>query len=810
MRKFLNNYKSYLITAFIAITLIAVFMVVKNVYPFGEKVIFVSTEDFINQYVGYFALFSKMITSMKMSFFTFNLGIGMPFLNVITTHVTSPINLLIYLLCKDKLLSFSIMMLIKPLLVSLSTLYYLNYKRGKKWSNIIFSLLFAFNAFLLVYISEVMWIDQLIYLPLLTMGIEELIDKNDKRLYIISLLLIMLTNYYTAYMLCVYSLIYFSLYLFIYRKYDKKKAIFDFIKSSLLCALLCSFLYLPLLNVFKNTNLLVQNYIIDHVEFGLLDFICAHFNRLTPSYSINDNVAPNIFCGVSSLVLLIIYICNRKIDKKEKKLLLMMLTIFYLLLRVNVLNYVMHFFHHPNGIFYRFSFIYSFILMLIGSSSITKIKDLESKDFNLSLIIMSIILIILGLLMPNKLTLTILLINTGLIVLYFVIFKLSKTIKYMKYVFSAVCIIEIFVYMMFNIPIGNTDYNAIYDSSRYDYIKSYDTDIYRIHSHNNFITVGSAINDYYGFNNYNSTINSNVTNMFINLGILNNNINGYIYSIDNPMLNTMFGIKYILSDVPTNDTYYDNVISNIYVNKYFKSLAYTTNTDLLNLEINQDNPIDIFNDYAYLSTGVKNLFEEVKYDNNTLDFNGEETIYAYLNNNFDKMVIDGYTYTNNKSVNSCFYYDNNLTNMNTDLFYFEKGSSYKITFYYKDNNKEKVKYYKINNKKFKEFYNKLGDAKIVEFNNDNIKLSTKVDKETLIYTSIPYEEGWKVFVDGKEANKEKVMNALLAIKVDKGEHVIDIKYEEPNYNIGVYITSALLIILSINSIRVIIKDREDE
>ena len=136
MKKFLNNYKSYLITAFIAITLIVLFMVVKSVYPFGKNVLFLTTDDYSNQYIGYFTIISNMITSMKMSFFNFNLGIGMPFLNIITTHLSSPINLLIYVLIKDRLLSANIMIVIKPIFVALSTLYYLNYKHGKKWSNI--------------------------------------------------------------------------------------------------------------------------------------------------------------------------------------------------------------------------------------------------------------------------------------------------------------------------------------------------------------------------------------------------------------------------------------------------------------------------------------------------------------------------------------------------------------------------------------------------------------------------------------------------------------------------------------------------
>ena len=810
MKRTISKYKSYIITALITIILIVIFMMVKNIYPFGKNILFLTSDDYSNQYIGYFTILSNMITSMKMSFFNFNLGIGMPILNVIATHVSSPINMIIYLLIKDKLLASNIMMSIKPVLIALTTLYYLNYKHGDKWSNIIFSLLYAFSAFLIVNIVEVMWIDQLIYLPLLTMGIEELITKKDNRMYIISLLLIMITNYYTAYMLCTYSLLYFVIYLFIYCKDNKKKVVLDFIKSSLLCALLCSFLYLPLLNMLKNTNLLNQNYEILHVGFNIFDFICAHFNGFRASYYIEDTIAPNIFCGVVSLVLLIIFIFNKKVDKKEKKLLLIMLSLFYFFLRISELDFVMHFFHYPNGIFYRYSFIYSFILILIGASSINKIKDLDHEDFIKSVVVMGILLIIIGIIMPTKLTINVLLINIGIIIIYFVIFKLFKNIKLMKYIFSIICIIEIFTYMMLSLQVGDSSFFTSRDTGITDYIKSTDNSIYRIQKFNDYYTIGTVLDDYYGIENYNSLINSNVTNMFINLGMLNNNIDGYIYFMNNPVINTMFGIKYAYNVSDRDPIYFDKLTSDIYVNKYFKSLAYTTDSDLLKLDINQDNPMDIFNDYVYLSTKVDKVFEEVKYDSNIINFNGAETIYIHLNDNVDKIIINGYTYTNKKDKNTCLYYEDDLTNINTDYITFEKGNSYKVQFSYIDDTKEKVKFYKLNNIKFQEFYNKLGEVSIEKFTSDSIKLSSNNDKDTLIYTSIPYEDGWKVLVDGKEVNKDKVMNALLAIKVEKGNHTIDIKYEEPYYNVGVYITCTILVLLSINSIKVIVKEEYEE
>ena len=806
MKKYLNRYKSYIITTIIAIFIIAILMMVKKLYPIGNYVL-ASGDDYTNQYYPYLVVFKNMMSNYEISFYTFNLGIGLPFLNIFTSYIISLFNIPLLLLIKDELLFSNIVMLIKPIFISLSMLFYLNHKNGNKSSNIIFSILYGFCAYSTIYITNIMWIDQLIYLPLLTYGIEELINKKDNRTYIAILLLVMLTNYYIAYMLCIYSLIYFSIYLFLYSKNNKKEIIINFIKSSLLCALLCSFLYIPLTNTFRNTNLLAQNYNVIRSEFNIFDFIAAHLNGYQPSLLVEESVAPNIFCGLISFVLLVIFIFNKKVDKKEKLLLLSMSVIFYLFFRMRELDYIINFFHFPNGLFYRSSFVYSFLLSIIGSISINKISHIDKKDFNKTFIIIFIFFIILGIVMPSKLDINILLLNICLVIVYYVIFRLNKKINVITFIF---CIVEILLFMILFVRTSDTNTISYDNKSMISEIKSIDSGIYRIHDHlseDGFN--GSASGNYYGINNYSSLISSNVTKMFINLGLINNNVNGYVYNNNVPVFNTMFGIKYYIDDRNVSSDYFDKISNNIYKNKYFKSLAYSTNIDLLKLDINQDNPVDIYNDYVYLSTGIENLFEELKYNTDKVKLDGTYETYIYLPSNIDKFIVNGYTYKNSKEYISFIRFDKDFAIINTNFIYFEKDKEYDIEFYYKDSNKEKVKYYKINKNKFDEFYKRIGDVSILEFNSDKIKLSYDGDN-SLIYTSIPYEEGWKVFVDDKEVSKDKVMDALLAIRVEEGKHIIDIKYEEPYYNIGVYITCTILILLSINNIRVIIKDREDE
>lgn len=74
--------------------------------------------------------------------------------------------------------------------------------------------------------------------------------------------------------------------------------------------------------------------------------------------------------------------------------------------------------------------------------------------------------------------------------------------------------------------------------------------------------------------------------------------------------------------------------------------------------------------------------------------------------------------------------------------------------------------------------------------------------------TIPYEEGWKVIVDGKEIEVEKVLDALIAIKVDSGEHEILLKYTPKGLTLGMTLSISGIILFIIKIIMSKMKKRQ--
>ena len=107
--------------------------------------------------------------------------------------------------------------------------------------------------------------------------------------------------------------------------------------------------------------------------------------------------------------------------------------------------------------------------------------------------------------------------------------------------------------------------------------------------------------------------------------------------------------------------------------------------------------------------------------------------------------------------------------------------------------------YKLNTDKFNTVYDMFIKNKVdlVEFKEHYIKAKSNLDKDMLIYTSIPYDLGWKVYVDGKETNTYSIGNALLGYDMPKGDHVIELVYKIPYFKLGLGISLTSLGLLVI-------------
>ena len=88
----------------------------------------------------------------------------------------------------------------------------------------------------------------------------------------------------------------------------------------------------------------------------------------------------------------------------------------------------------------------------------------------------------------------------------------------------------------------------------------------------------------------------------------------------------------------------------------------------------------------------------------------------------------------------------------------------------------------------------------VTFKRDFISADISLSDERYLFTSIPYDKGWKVFVNGKEISYEKVNLGFIGFELTRGDYHIEFKYEIPYLKVGFGISLGSLVILILISV----------
>ncbi|NTW33177.1 MAG: YfhO family protein [Bacteroidetes bacterium] len=84
--------------------------------------------------------------------------------------------------------------------------------------------------------------------------------------------------------------------------------------------------------------------------------------------------------------------------------------------------------------------------------------------------------------------------------------------------------------------------------------------------------------------------------------------------------------------------------------------------------------------------------------------------------------------------------------------------------------------------------------KITEHGQNKIKGNIKVEKQKMLFFSIPFDKGWSAVVDGKESKLITVDIGFMGLILSKGAHNIELNYLPPYYYEGFFISIVSLII----------------
>ena len=849
------------LTTVLATACIAVIYVIFSVFPFGS--ITVMRMDLYHQYGPLFAELYDRIVEHKSLLYSWITGGGLSFLGNYLNYLSSPLSFLIFLFDKEDI-SYAITFIValKCILSATSFSYYLKKSFNKdNYFLSAFGILYAFSAYFLAYYWNVMWLDAMIMLPLIALGIEKIFKTGDIKLYTVSLVILFFANYYMGYMCCIFAVLYFFVCFIntysndgklnenaVYEKKYSTKALMNnvfinrgvkFAFASIIAALICAITIVPVFMILKNSSATSGTFPQTFKSyFDLLDLITSHFALLeTTIRSSGDNVLPNIYTGILTFILLPLFLVNNKIKLKEKATYVVLIIFFVFCFNNNCAEYIWHAFHFPNDLPYRYSYMYSFIIAVMGYKTILNFKGIKVKDIAYTGLAIISFVIICQKFLTNKMTNSTIYATIIFVALWcgflFLLKNKNAQKKTVSFVLVTFILCETIISSIVGLPLNqdNKNYKENYKTytDAINYIDNKDSGFYRTELCYLNTRMDPAYYGYNGISVFSSMAYESYSQLQSSLGMQGNKVNSYTYNTQTPVYNMMFNIKYLIqTDVslaPSSNLYKkiyttSDKKSNVYESKYNLPIAYCVNSKIDDWVTDEVNPFEIQSDFVKLATGYSNLFKPVEYNSTDFDaVSGDDVTEngTYWLEKSDSSsnygtetvslspTIDGnlYLYVKSSDLKTITVNSEKVSDITQsmedayilDLGYHNKGDEVLVSLDASKMESESTSFdfycYTADDTVVKNMYNSLaGNSLNVEsYSDTTIKGTVKAKENCYLYSSIPYDDGWSVYVDGKKAETFEIGGTLLAIELTPGQHKIEYKYFPVGFLYGIIISA---------------------
>ncbi|MBR1739905.1 MAG: YfhO family protein [Ruminococcus sp.] len=877
-----------------------------KIFPIGENSVLVL--DLNGQYVYYYERYRDVFWGHGSWLYSWSRNLSGEMFGVFAYYLASPYMLIIALLPRSMMpTSILILQLAKIGSSAVTCSFFLKKwtilntgKPPKNVSLVVFPLLYSLMGYMVVQLMDPMWLDGLVLLPLICWGVHRLVEEGKMLPYIIPLTLMFISHFYIGYMVGIFTFFYFC-YACLYRsgRVFPKKLFARCVSFGVgtLTALLCaSFVLIPVYNSLK-----LGKFEFTDPDFSLatqFDFLTFITKLFPMTYdTVYPEGMPMIYCGCAVLLLLPLYFMNDRVQMKEKTGTGILAVILVILMYIKPADMAMHGFQVPNWLPFRYSFIFSFLLIFMAFRAFENLDGITAK--NIGGVFFGLMVFLfwcerenyahfqLFTTRTNEKTGELYNVIQGIwlsmiaLAVYFLMIYLSKKYRSSKAVAICLCVIvsaELFVNNIDTIQKIDDDvaYSKYSSYEPYmsdlraavDMIKEYDDETFYRMEATFHRTVNDAIGTgYMSVSHSSSTMNAPALLMLHRLGYA---YGGHYTKYDGTTFITdaVFDIKYVMDKigdksyvstrikvpeeykltteltrnskkVNQNGDFYTNTTTfKFYNNPYHLGLGVVSRGDIASVELDDDNPfenqnrlfnalygeeLDLFSPANVVNTDMENVTAvpltdgHVKYyqsDPGTAECHVDYVVrmprdsylYMYLPTKYERSCniwiqnedeyVDG---ANNMAYAGQFFVGDNYSILNLGKFYQDQEIRVRVTIANEDNEaywRDRL-FYTFDYDRFTAAAEDLkqDSFEITHFEDTRVegKATAKKDGD-LLFTTIPYENGWTITVNGREVKPVKTLDSLIAIPLEAGDNNIKMNFS-PNYWRLSLITTMLGILL---------------
>lgn len=819
-----------------------------GVWPLGDRSVMIV--DMQHQYAPLLSELRDMILHGGNPLYSFDVGLGGSFLPLFAYYLASPFNLLLTLF-PESLLNEGILVitLLKNALCAVFFALCVQYVYHRRdLSVVVVSIMYSMMMYLLAYSWNIMWLDCVMVLPLVIMSFERLMRTGRYLPYVLTLAYALYANYYIGFMLCVFLVLYFLCYSL--RKTrtveDKRRSFGRFAIGSLLGGGLVMFLLIPVYFALGQTSAAGGTLQAMNNNFDMFNLLGRHLFETSPT--IRSGNLPNIYCGVLTVLLLPLYATMREIPLRRRLTYLGLLAVMGFSLVINQFDLIWHGLHVPNDLPYRFSFLYSFVLLLIAFETLGHLKHIRMRQLGGTVVGILAFLMIQERFGDEAYGFDSIYVSLLLVALYAALVALIAKRKVSTRPAVCALLLVVTIEMVTN---GGATFKAMnsneYFTARRDYVandvtaalrtaverteqlgdQAADGAFYRMEFLPRRTIVDTALFDYRGFTVFASSNSQSLTKFMGYLGYASNGVNSHLYKQFVPTTDSLFGIRYLINSNDMSDIAQLTALEQtgsaqnpytIYENSAALPVGFVVNPTVKSWVPSQFDPIASQNSlYASMTGNADPLYDmaaiTVDDDSRSVASAGEDTGFTF--NPRDGQSTAHFTATVQKTGQVYVFIDCGAAESISisggrisdtpspgepfilSAGQMDAGSTLSIGITAESGCTGNIYVGTLREDVFSADLATLRESPLTidSFSDTHFKGTVDAKKSGVLFTSIAYDEGWTVLVDGKKVETYAACDAMLAFDIPEGTHTVEMKFFTVGLIPGVVLSVLSLLLL---------------
>ena len=852
MEKFKEFEKNTLITllAFIIPALIMLLIfIIGDFAPFGNVSVLVA--DMRYQFVDYIGYMKSVFFGNNDMFYTFSKTFGGDMMGFASYYLFNPFFLILLPFPNDMLpVGIVIMLIITSGFMGLNFHLMLRAIWGNRFSSVIFSTAYAMMGFNMAYINCIHYFFSIMMLPIIILGLFRIMTgRRPNIIYIGSVALSVISCYYIGYMILIFTAAFFICMLasdtIEYKdNKDRIKNAWTVFYSTILGIGISAFSLLSVLFSLEGQKKAIIKGLMFDRTFSIIEFFSGLY---TGSFrgNISDGL-PVIYSGVITVLFVFFYFFNKTIKLRQKICALILFVFLIVGYWIDAFNVMWHGFAHPIGFPYRNSFLFSFLMLFVGYSGFVHIKEgFKKKNANIIVVIFIVYSAFLYLTGnkyagPKSILITYLTLAAALIL----IVAMNEKNRYVIPAVAGLFVLQ-FADSLYNGSVSLDayfedkysreesidEYKDYIDSTQklVDYVNAQDSSFFRMDKLFRRSNNDPLMFAYNGLSHYSSCETDQVKTFMGRMGFRNNESWAFYGDASTGFADCFMGLKYLLSPFDETSKPYKSIYSQderyIYCNPYALSLGFGMDESVKYANMKEKDLFKLQNDIAgrFSQTNYQ-IYRPVKISEIRLNNVSEErNIYTKIDPEQEGSIEYILSITSDDFI---YMYADAPHIQNTNLYingdekgnyfsqydwsireggYYKPGELVSIKFTVEDDSLEidDIYFYYESKQVLKAWYRDAvsTSCNVTKISSSHLKADVDVSETNdYIVFSIPYEEDWKIKIDGEKVKPFKVMDALLAVKISGGKHEIDLRYIPAGIKVGLPVSVISILIALITLI----------